>query len=114
MLQYLLPILIAYQGGKMVGGQRGAVAGAIATVGVICGTEYTMLMGAMVMGPFAGWIMKMFDKAIDGKIKAGFEMLVNNFSLGIIGMLLAILGFYAMSPFMAGVDRKSTRLNSSH
>jgi PTS system mannitol-specific IIC component len=103
MLQYLLPILIAYQGGKMVGGQRGAVAGAIATVGVICGTEYTMLMGAMVMGPFAGWIMKMFDKAIDGKIKAGFEMLVNNFSLGIIGMLLAILGFYAMSPFMAGV-----------
>ncbi len=103
MLTYLLPILIAYQGGKMVGGDRGAIAGTIATVGTICGTEYTMLMGAMVMGPFAGWIMKKFDQAIDGKVKAGFEMLVNNFSLGIIGLILAILGFYIMGPFMAGV-----------
>ena len=103
MLTYLLPILIAYQGGKMVGGDRGAIAGTIATVGTICGTEYTMLMGAMVMGPFAGWVMKQFDRAIEGKVKAGFEMLVNNFSLGIIGLLLAILGFYVMGPFMAGV-----------
>ena len=103
MLTYLLPILIAYQGGKMVGGDRGAIAGTIATVGTICGTEYTMLMGAMVMGPFAGWVMKKFDKAIDGKVKAGFEMLVNNFSLGIIGLFLAILGFYFMGPFMAGI-----------
>ena len=103
MLTYLLPILIAYQGGKMVGGSRGAIAGTIATVGTICGTEYTMLMGAMVMGPFAGWVMKKFDQAIDGKVKAGFEMLVNNFSLGILGLLLAILGFYVMGPFMAGV-----------
>ena len=103
MLTYLLPILIAYQGGKMVGGDRGAIAGTIATVGTICGTEYTMLMGAMVMGPFAGWVMKKFDQAIEGKVKAGFEMLVNNFSLGIIGLLLAILGFYVMGPFMAGV-----------
>ncbi|MBR3202613.1 MAG: PTS mannitol transporter subunit IICBA [Solobacterium sp.] len=103
MLTYLLPILIAYQGGKMVGGNRGAIAGTIATVGTICGTEYTMLMGAMVMGPFAGWVMKKFDQAIDGKVKPGFEMLVNNFSLGIIGLLLAILGFYVMGPFMAGV-----------
>ncbi|MBR4457026.1 MAG: PTS mannitol transporter subunit IICBA [Solobacterium sp.] len=103
MLTYLLPILIAYQGGKMVGGDRGAIAGTIATVGTICGTEYTMLMGAMVMGPFAGWVMKKFDKAIEGKVKAGFEMLVNNFSLGIIGLLLAILGFYVMGPFMAAV-----------
>ena len=103
MLTYLLPILIAYQGGKMVGGDRGAIAGTIATVGTICGTEYTMLMGAMVMGPFAGWVMKKFDKAIDGKVKAGFEMLVSNFSLGIIGLFLAILGFYFMGPFMAGI-----------
>lgn len=103
MLTYLLPILIAYQGGKMVGGDRGAIAGTIATVGTICGTEYTMLMGAMVMGPFAGWVMKQFDRAIEGKVKAGFEMLVNNFSLGIIGLLLAILGFYVMGPFMAAV-----------
>jgi PTS system mannitol-specific IIC component len=103
MLTYLLPILIAYQGGKMVGGDRGAIAGTIATVGTICGTEYTMLMGAMVMGPFAGWVMKKFDQVIEGKVKAGFEMLVNNFSLGIIGLLLAILGFYIMGPFMAGV-----------
>ena len=103
MLTYILPALIAYQGGKMVGGQRGAVMGVIATIGVICGTEYTMLMGAMVMGPFAGWVIKKFDEAVDGKIKPGFEMLVNNFSIGIIGLILAIFGFYVIGPFMAGV-----------
>lgn len=103
MLTYLLPLLIAYEGGKMVGGQRGAVIGAIATLGVIVGTEYTMFMGAMLMGPFAGWVIKQFDKAVDGKIKPGFEMLVNNFSVGILGMLLAILGYYVIGPFMGGI-----------
>lgn len=103
MLTYVLPILIAYQGGKMVGGPRGAVMGAIATVGVICGSEYTMLMGAMLMGPFAGWIIKMFDKAVEGKIKPGFEMLVNNFSVGILGLLLAIGGYYGIGPLMTAI-----------
>ncbi len=103
MLTYVLPILIAYQGGKMVGGARGAVMGAIMTIGVICGTEYTMFMGAMIAGPLAGWVIKKFDKAVEGKIPAGFEMLVNNFSVGILGLLLGILGYYVIGPFMGGV-----------
>ena len=104
MLSYVLPVLIAYTGGKMVGGQRGAVMGAIAVVGVICGApDYPMLMGAMLVGPLGGWVIKQFDKAVEGKIPAGFEMLVNNFSVGILGMLLAIVGFYLIGPIMAGV-----------
>ncbi|WP_026524630.1 MULTISPECIES: PTS mannitol transporter subunit IICB [unclassified Butyrivibrio] len=103
MLTYLLPILIAYQGGKMVGGNRGAVMGAIMTIGVICGTEYTMFMGAMIAGPLAGLVIKKFDKAVEGKIPTGFEMLVNNFSVGILGLGLAILGYYVIGPFMGGV-----------
>lgn len=103
MLTYVLPVLIAYQGGKMVGGPRGAVMGVIATVGVICGSEYTMLMGAMIMGPFAGWVIKQFDKAVEGKIRPGFEMLVNNFSVGIFGLILAIIGYYAIGPFMTAI-----------
>ena len=99
-LTYVLPLLIAYQGGKAVGGDRGAVIGVIATVGVICGTSYTMFMGAMVMGPLAGLVIKKFDAAVDGRIKPGFEMLVNNFSVGIIGMLLSIVGFYLIGPVM--------------
>ena len=103
-LSYALPLLIAYTGGKMVGGPRGAVMGAIATMGVIqSNPDTTMLMGAMVMGPFAGWIIKQFDRAVDGKIRPGFEMLVNNFSVGIIGMLLAIAGYYIFGPVMAGL-----------
>ena len=81
-LTYALPLLIAFQGGKIVGGLRGAVMGAIATVGVITGTTYTMFLGAMVMGPLAGLVIKKFDQAVDGHIKPGFEMLVNNFSVG--------------------------------
>ena len=104
MLTYVLPILIAYEGGHMVGGKRGAVCAAVAALGVIqSDTSVTMLMGAMIMGPLAGWLTKKMDAAFEGHIKPGFEMLVNNFDLGILAMLLAIIGFYGMGPLMAGI-----------
>ncbi|MCQ2510659.1 MAG: PTS transporter subunit EIIC, partial [Lachnospiraceae bacterium] len=104
MLNYLLPVLVAYTGGKLVGGDRGGVIGGIAVMGAIVGApSYPMLMGAMVMGPFAGFVIKKFDQAMDGHMPAGFEMLINNFSVGIIGMILAIIGFYLIGPFMAAV-----------
>ncbi|HDL5698606.1 TPA: PTS mannitol transporter subunit IICBA [Mannheimia haemolytica] len=93
MITYLLPLLIGYSGGKLVGGERGAVVGAITTMGIIVGSEIPMFLGAMIVGPLGGWAIKTFDKAIDGKVKSGFEMLVNNFSVGIIGMILAMLSF---------------------
>lgn len=104
MLNYLLPVLIGFQGGKLVGGDRGGVMGAIATIGVIVGApDYPMLMGAMVMGPLSGFVIKKFDQAMDGHMPAGFEMLINNFSIGIIGMIMAIIGYYAIGPFMAAI-----------
>ena len=93
MLTYLLPLLIGYTAGHNVAGVRGGVIGSIATAGVIVGTDVPMFIGAMIMGPLAAWVIKKFDKAVEGKIRAGFEMLVNNFSLGIIGMLMAIIGY---------------------
>ena len=93
MLKYLLPTLIAFTAGKNVGGYRGGVAGAVAAMGVIIGTDTPMFLGAMLMGPLAGWCVKRFDKLVEGKVGAGFEMLVDNFSLGIIAMLLAIAGY---------------------
>ena len=100
MLKYLLPILVGYTGGKVVAGVRGGVIGSIATMGVIVGADIPMFIGAMIMGPLSGYIIKKFDKAVEGKVPAGFEMLVNNFSVGIIGMILAIVGFYAVGPFV--------------
>ena len=97
-ITYLLPILIGYTGGKLVHGERGAVVGAITTMGVVVGSTIPMFLGAMIVGPLGGWVIKQFDKAVDGKIKSGFEMLVNNFSAGIIGMLLALLSFFAIGP----------------
>lgn len=102
-LSYLLPILIAYTGGKTVAGQRGGLIGAIATMGVIIGADIPMFLGAMIMGPLAGLIIKKFDKLIEGKVKAGFEMLVNNFSIGIIGAILAIFALKGISPIVAGL-----------
>ena len=98
MLQYLLPILIAYTGGKAVGGQKGAVAGAIAALGAIASTDSTMFIGAMICGPLGGWCIKKFDEKMEGHIPAGFEMVVNNFSVGIIGGILAILSIFAIGP----------------
>ena len=104
MLTYLIPILIASTGGKMVGGDRGRVVGAIAIIGpIMSDTSITMLMAAMVMGPLAGFCIKKFDQAMDGHMPAGFEMLINNFSAGIIGMLLAILGYVVVGPVMSGI-----------
>ena len=91
MITYLLPLLIGYTGGKLVGGERGGVVGAITTMGVIVGADMPMFLGSMIAGPLGGWCIKHFDRWVDGKIKSGFEMLVNNFSAGIIGMILAIL-----------------------
>lgn len=98
MITYLLPLLIGYSGGKLVHGERGGVVGAITTMGVVVGASIPMFLGAMIVGPLGGWMIKQFDKAVDGKIKSGFEMLVNNFSAGIIGMLLALLSFFAIGP----------------
>ena len=104
MITYLLPILIGYTGGKMVYETRGGVVGAIATFGVIAGTSIPMFMGAMIMGPFGGWTMKHIDAIWDGKIKPGFEMLVNNFAAGIWGAILATFGFFGLSPILAKVS----------
>ena len=107
MLTFLLPVLIAAQGGKMVGGDRGRVMGAIAVMGCIAGVGGTegqpMLMGAMIMGPLAGWVIKKFDKMMENRMPAGFEMLINNFSVGIFGMIMAILGYYAIGPVMSAI-----------
>ena len=97
-ITYLLPILIAYTGGRMVHGQRGAVIGAVAVLGVIAATDVPQFLGAMIVGPLAAWVLKQFDKLVDGRIKAGFEMLVNNFSLGILGAALAVAAFFGLAP----------------
>jgi PTS system mannitol-specific IIC component len=102
MITYLLPLLIAYTGGKMVGGGRGGVIGAIAAMGVITASDIPMFLGAMIVGPLAGWVIKKFDNAVEGRIPAGFEMLVNNFAIGILGALLAIVGFLGFAPIITG------------
>ncbi len=104
MITYLLPLLIGFTGGRLVGGDRGGVVGAITTMGVIVGADMPMFLGSMIAGPLGGWAIKSFDRAVDGKIKSGFEMLVNNFSAGIIGMLLALLAFLAIGPLVEGLS----------
>ncbi len=103
-LSYLIPILIAFTGGKMVAGERGGVCGAIAVMGAIMSNpDITMLMAAMVMGPLGGLCIKIFDKFMENRMPAGFEMLINNFSVGIIGMLLAMLGYVVIGPVMSAI-----------
>ena len=104
MLTYLIPVLIASTGGYLIAGDRGRVIGAIAVIGAILSDlNITMLMGAMIMGPLAGWVIKTFDKFMEERMPAGFEMLINNFSIGILGMLLAIFGYFAVGPVMAAI-----------
>ena len=103
MQRFLLPTLIAYTGGKMVYDVRGGVVGAAAAIGILAGTEDPMFIGAMIAGPLGGWLMKKVDGIFEGKIPAGFEMLVNNFSAGILGALLAVFGCLAIEPLCVGI-----------
>lgn len=104
MVKYMLPLLIGYQGGKLVYGTRGGVVGAIATAGIIIGASIPMFLGAMIMGPLGGFAIKKFDKLVEGKVPTGFEMLVNNFSAGILGGLLSLAAFQFIEPLVAGVS----------
>lgn len=98
MITYLLPLLIGYTGGKMIHGVRGGVVGAAATMGVIVGTDIPMFIGAMIMGPLTAWVMKKLDKVWEGRIKPGFEMLIDNFSAGILASIMAVLGMLVVGP----------------
>ena len=100
LITYLLPILIGYTGGRLVYGQRGGVVGAVVTAGIDVGSSVPMFLGAMIVGPLGGYLIKMFDRAFGERIPSGFEMLVNNFSAGILGAILAVLGVIAIGPVL--------------
>ena len=112
MIKYLLPLLVAYTGGKLIHGHRGGVLGAVAVMGVIGGASFELaegaiigdppqFLGAMVVGPLAGYVMREIDKYLEDKRPAGFEMLINNFSQGIAGLLMAMLGYVIIGPIMS-------------
>jgi PTS system mannitol-specific IIC component len=63
-----------------------------------------MFLGALIMGPLGGYAIKKFDGLLEGKIRPGFEMLVNNFSAGIIGGALAIIGLLVASPIVTAIS----------
>lgn len=103
MITTLLPVLIGYTGGRMVHGQRGAVVGAVATMGVVVGAENPMFLGAMIMGPLAAFLLKLIDGFTSERTKAGFEMLVDNFTAGIAGGAMALLGVWGVGPIVSAI-----------
>lgn len=104
MLTYLLPLLIAYSGGHMVYQHRGAVLGVIMTIGLIVGSSIPMFLGAMIAGPLAAFLIKKIDEVLQPRIPAGFEMLVNNFSAGILGMVLALISLTSVAPIVQSIS----------
>ncbi len=105
MIKFLLPLLIGYTGGKMIHGVRGGVVGAAATMGVVVGAEIPMFMGAMVMGPLGGWTMKKIDDLLEDKIPVGFEMLINNFSAGILIVILVLCANVLIGPIVQTISQ---------
>ena len=104
MIVYLLPILIGYMGGKLVYGHRGGVIGAVATMGAVVGSDVPQFLGGMIMGPISGWLLKKLDEVLEPRTPVGFELLVNNFGLGILGMILTLVAQVAVAPFVSGVS----------
>jgi PTS system mannitol-specific IIC component len=105
MINFLLPVLIGYTGGRLVHGQRGAVVGAVATVGIAVGASIPMFLGAMLVGPLGGFLIKLWDDKVGSKAAPGFKMLVDNFSAGIIGGAMAVLGMLGIGPVVQGITK---------
>ena len=103
-ITYVLPLLLAYSGGRLVHEHRGGVAGVLGTIGLIVGADIPMFLGAMVMGPLSAWLIKKIDDAIQHKIRSGFEMVVNNFTLGFLGLGLIIASYKAVGPLIGGLN----------
>jgi PTS system mannitol-specific IIC component len=111
---FLIPVLIGYTGGRTVHGQRGAVVGAVATIGVImtplafalhntglaAPAQWSDLkpqfLGALIVGPLAALLLKWIDSLVQGRTKGGFEMLVDNFTAGIVGAFSALVGLFGL------------------
>jgi PTS system mannitol-specific IIC component len=110
MINYLLPVLIGFTGGYMVHKTRGGVVGATATMGVIVGADIPMFLGAMIMGPLGGWLMKKIDERLEERIPIGFEMLVNNFSAGILAVVLALIGNLIVGPIVTSISEAAGSL----
>ncbi len=108
MITYLLPLLLAYTGGRLVGEHRGGVAGAVGTFGLIIGAQIPMFLGAMIMGPLSAYVVKKFDKLIEKKVPTGFEMVINNFSLGILGLFLCLLSYSVIGPVIQQANNAVT------
>ncbi len=104
MILYLLPLLIAYTGGRLVYGARGGVVGAIATIGAIVGSDVPMFLGALILGPLGGYLIMKFDDLVAHRVRQGFEMLVSTFSAGIIGGTLAVIGVLVAGPIITTIS----------
>ncbi len=101
MMIYALPLMVAYTGGRRFGGDRGGAIGIMATMGLIVGSSVPMLLGAMLMGPLAGWLLLKLDDLLKRRIPLGFEMLTNNLAAAILGAILAMLNFVIVGPMMS-------------
>ena len=105
MIRYMLPLLIAMQGGRMVYGVRGGGGRRGRDHGRDRQHRSADVPRRDDHGPVGGVDHEEARQLWDGKIKPGFEMLVNNFSAGIAGAALAVVGFFAFGP----VGRKGSR-----
>ena len=117
-IHYLLPIIIAATGGRMVYGDRGAVVGAFATMGVIAGSDLIvadfnaklaegepqlgqihMFIGAMIMGPLGGLVDEAHRRAL-GRQDQGRLRDARQHVLGrdLTAFVMSIVGFFALGP----------------
>lgn len=109
MITYVLPLLLAFTGGKLVHGHRGGVAGAVGTIGLIVGADIPMFLGAMIMGPLSAWLIKQVDRVLAPRIRSGFEMVVNNFTLGFLGLGLIVATYRVIGPVISTLNDQLLR-----
>lgn len=108
----ILPALIAYEGGRLISGENGGILAVLVMSGMLVSESSAGILGAMIAGPFAGFLWKYEQKFLEEKAGSSMQMLAKNLALGITGAVLAVFVYYLVTPvfylvteaFCRGVD----------
>jgi PTS system mannitol-specific IIC component len=113
MIMYLLPILIAFLGGRLIADIKGGVVGSMFAIGLIVagqylfapsyikpllnGSDMLMFLGAIIVGPLGGITIKYADFYVKKITPTGFEMLFSNLCVGMVGLILIVVAYFGIS-----------------
>ncbi|MDO4306662.1 MAG: hypothetical protein Q4C77_07490 [Eubacteriales bacterium] len=96
--EVVLPTCIGYVGGEKIAGRSGGILAVLMVAGVLTADVHVGILAAMIAGPVGGAVWKYAGSRMKERVGSSLQMLAGNLLIGILGSLLAVLGYYILEP----------------